>query len=238
MPAARASAEQLPGFVELVQRGQRRDEIRHGRNEPGIEPHRFPERRDGLLILPERPGRQPEAVERERFSRIRRGPRSRELESLVPRLDGVAVVAPRDEVPLAFAHAIAEVEGPARPLRRERRLTGVGVDPGQQRLREGEVRIELDGPLQVRNGLEAWIDTAAVEGQRIGLQRVERGRRGPGQRHVVVLDRRERLAEAVAAVSRPRPPARSAPLPCCSTSTCSRAITSPLSALTASRPTT
>jgi len=75
--------------------------------------------------VPQPPRRQPKAVEGERFSRIRHGPRARELESFVPRLDGVAVIAPRDEIPLTFGHAIAVVEGSPRPLWRQRRLTGV-----------------------------------------------------------------------------------------------------------------
>ena len=64
-PGGARILEHFPGLVELVQLGERRGEIRDWREELRIKPYRFPKRQDGLLILPERPRREPEAVERE-----------------------------------------------------------------------------------------------------------------------------------------------------------------------------
>ena len=136
--AARASSSTFLASSNWFSAVSVAHEIQPGREEPGIESYGFAKRRDRLLILPERPRRAPEAVERDRFSRIRGRPGSGKLESLVPRLSGIAVVAPRDEVPFAFTHAVPQFEGPARPLRRECRLPGVGVRAGELRHGRGQ----------------------------------------------------------------------------------------------------
>src|SRR5207237_4291247 len=170
--------------------------IQPGREEPGIESYGFSKRCDRLLILPERPGGAAQTVERGRFSRIRIRPGSSKLVSLVPCLSGIAVVTPRDHVPFAFTHAVPQFESPPRPLRRECRLPGVGVRTGKLRHRERKMWVELNGPFQVWNRLEALvIDSAFIDRERVRVERFERGRRGLRQRHVVPLDRRERLAE-------------------------------------------
>ncbi len=63
------------------------------------------------------------------------------------------------------------------------------------RQRHREIRIDLERALQVRDGFEPRIDAAFVERQRVGVQRLERRRRGPRQRHVELLSRGERLAQ-------------------------------------------
>src|SRR6185503_14674794 len=127
------------------------------RHEPGVETDGFAERSDGLLELTERAGCDAQTVERERFARVRGGPGLAEFEGLVPGLSGVDVIAPRNEETLAIAHAVAQLEGSPRIRRRLCVLIGVGVHTREQRLRHREIRIELDGPLQMGNRLEPEI---------------------------------------------------------------------------------
>ena len=57
------------------------------------------------------------------------------------------------------------------------------------------VGIELDRPLEVRNRFETRHFAAFVERERVGMERVERRRRRPRQRHVELLDGCERFAQ-------------------------------------------
>jgi hypothetical protein len=65
---------------------------------------------NGLIKLSKPNQRGAEAIERERFTRIRGCPRPRQLQRLVPRLNRVTVIPPRNEEPLALADAVAQLE--------------------------------------------------------------------------------------------------------------------------------
>ena len=71
----------------------------------------LPEGVDRPAMLAERCQREPEAVEPGRFSRICSRPGSGKLQSLVPRLRGIAVIAPRNDIPFAFTDAVPKFEG-------------------------------------------------------------------------------------------------------------------------------
>jgi hypothetical protein len=62
-------------------------------------------------------------------------------------------------------------------------------------MRHREAGIQRDRPLEMRDALDAQVDAALVEGERVGMQRIERRRRRARQRRVELLNRRERLAE-------------------------------------------
>src|SRR6185436_5867981 len=142
-----------------VRRHQRTGQIRIQRRQLGIETQPLPERFDGFVVLAEPDERRAEAVECEGLARIRRGPRPRELERLVPRLFGISIIPPGNEEAFPLAHALAQLECTAGQGRREAALSGIRIDPGKERERECEIWIELDRTLQVRYGLEPRIHT-------------------------------------------------------------------------------
>ena len=196
--------QDLARFGQAIEREQRCREVRVGGDELGIEPDRLAQRRYRMLELAEANQRVAQAVERERFARVRGGPGARQFQRLVPRLQRVTVVAPRDEELLAVADLVAQLERFARHLWRERLLTGVRVHLGQQRVGHRERRVELDRALQVRNRFQARHFAPVIERERIRVQRVERRRGRPRQRHIELLHRGERLAELPAEPRRRR----------------------------------
>ncbi len=190
--------ENCPCFVELVNRKQRRGKISVRRDEFGIETDGLAKRRDRLLEATESDECGSNTVERECLSRIRRSPRLRKLEGFLPVLDGIAVVTPRNKEPFAFADPVPQLECSSRIGRSQRRLTGVGVHARQERVSHCERWIELNRPLELRNGLESRHFDAFGECERISVERVERCGCGSRQRHIELLNRRERFAQLLA----------------------------------------
>ena len=192
-------------ILEPIQRDIRGGKILVGCDEHRIQTNGFPIRRNRLFVLAEKAQGDAETAERKRLARIGGCPTSREVECLVPVLRRVVVIAPGDEEPLAFADAIAQFERPAGKRRRQSRAAGIRVEARQQRLRQREVRVELDRSLQVRHASEARDEPVLVEAERVRVQRLERRRRGFRERHVELLNRCERLAQLLAHLRRGPP---------------------------------
>ena len=181
--------------VETVQRRQRSGDVAVRRNETRIQAHRFAERLHRALVLSERARREPQAVERKRFARVRLRPRRAQLERFVPGLRRVHVVAPRNEIALALADAIAQLERSLRDRRGLRRSSCVAIDGSEQRMSHREVRVDLDRALQVRNGIQPRENAAVVEGERVGVERFERRGGRVRERGVEILNRFERFSQ-------------------------------------------
>ena len=183
---------------------------------------------------PSRMQRDAEAVEGERLARVGRRPRPRELERLVPGLHRVAVVAPRDEEPLALADPVAQLERLARERGRQRRLPGVGVDRRQQRVRHREVGIELDarasGAESLRGAGPRGLPRARAS-RHAALRATASSPAAAGRRTSGPTRATRPASRAAATSALPSDVSTSSLL---AASACSRAITSPVSALIAS----
>src|ERR1017187_8965940 len=100
-----------------------------------------------------------------------------------------------DKEPLRVTDAIPQLVGVAGALRRENRLPKVGVHLPQERMRQRELRIDLNGVLKKGHSGGITCGKPDLLGRAVGLQGVERRRGGFGQRSIVLLDRGLRFAD-------------------------------------------
>ena len=100
-------------------------------------------------------------------------------------------------------------------------------------MRHREIRVDLDGALQMRNGIQPRKNPAVIEGERVRVECFERRGGRVRERGVEILNGFERFSQLFA---QPRcgAPERGEHLLGAGGFNLSRAITSPLSALTAS----